>query len=77
MAFEKASATDGFKGILRVEKQPLVSTDFKGDTYSSILDVEETMVNDNMVKIVAWYDNEMGYSHRVVDLLEYMASKER
>ncbi len=75
LAFEKAAETAGFKGILRVEKQPLVSMDFKGDTYSSIVDAEETMVNDNMVKIIGWYDNEWGYSCRMADFAEFVGKK--
>jgi glyceraldehyde 3-phosphate dehydrogenase len=53
------------QGIFRVSDEPLVSMDFKGDSYSSILDSELTMVNGNMVKVVAWYDNEWAYSCRL------------
>jgi len=53
------------KGIFRVSDEPLVSMDYKGDSYSSILDSELTMVNGNLIKIVAWYDNEWGYSCRL------------
>ena len=74
-AFEKAAATKGFKGILRVEKEPLVSTDFKGDTYSAIVDAEETMVKDNMVKVLGWYDNEWGYSTRLAEFAEFVGKK--
>jgi glyceraldehyde 3-phosphate dehydrogenase len=74
-AFRKAAATKGFKGILRVEDEPLVSTDFKGDTYSAILDSGETMVNGNMVKVVGWYDNEWGYSCRLADFAEFVGKK--
>jgi glyceraldehyde 3-phosphate dehydrogenase len=74
-AFKKAAATAGFKEILRVEEQPLVSTDFKGDTYSSIVDAEETMVNENMVKVIGWYDNEWGYSCRMADFAEFVGKK--
>ena len=73
--FRKAAATKGFKGILRVEEEPLVSMDFKGDTYSSIVDAEETMVKDNMVKIIGWYDNEWGYSCRLADFAEFVGKK--
>jgi len=74
-AFVKAAASKNFKGILRVEEQPLVSMDFKGDTYSSIVDAEETMVNGNMVKVIGWYDNEWGYSCRLADFAEFVGKK--
>ncbi|MFA6190153.1 MAG: type I glyceraldehyde-3-phosphate dehydrogenase [Candidatus Staskawiczbacteria bacterium] len=74
-AFKKAASSENFKGILRVEEEPLVSADFKGDTYSSIVDAEETMVNENMIKIVAWYDNEWGYSCRMADFAEFIGTK--
>ncbi|MGD0576880.1 MAG: type I glyceraldehyde-3-phosphate dehydrogenase [Candidatus Staskawiczbacteria bacterium] len=73
--FKKAAATKNFQGILRVEDEPLVSMDFKGDTYSAIVDEEETMVNDNMVKVVGWYDNEWGYSCRLADFAEFVGKK--
>ena len=58
------------------EESPLVSMDFKGDAHSSIVDVEFTQVlRDNMAKVVAWYDNEWGYSCRVRDLINLMAAK--
>ncbi len=61
--------------VLRVEEEPLVSLDFKGDEYSSIIDAENTMVmGGNLVKVLAWYDNEWTYSLRVADLANYMAS---
>ena len=74
-AFEKAAASKGFKGILRVENEPLVSMDFKGDSYSSIVDSEQTMVKDNMVKIIGWYDNEWGYSCRLAEFAEFIGKK--
>jgi len=74
-AFKKASASKNFKGILRVESQPLVSTDFKGDSYSAIFDAEETMVKDNLVKIIGWYDNEWGYSCRLAEFAEFIGKK--
>ncbi len=74
-ALKKASEGD-LKGILRYMDIPLVSKDFNGDNHSSILDAEMTMVIDkNLVKILSWYDNEWGYSSRVVDLIEYLISK--
>ena len=64
------------KGILAYTEDPLVSRDFNGNANSSIVDGLSTMVIDgNMVKVVAWYDNEWGYSCRVVDLVAYIAGK--
>jgi glyceraldehyde 3-phosphate dehydrogenase len=58
------------------EKAGLVSTDFKGNPHSSIIDMEFTQVlQGNMAKVVAWYDNEWGYSCRVADLANYIAQK--
>ncbi|MBI2264468.1 MAG: type I glyceraldehyde-3-phosphate dehydrogenase [Armatimonadetes bacterium] len=74
-AFREASAGK-LKNILRVSDEPLVSMDFKGDDFSSIVDGPSTMAMGNLVKIVAWYDNEWGYSCRVADLVSYMV-KER
>ncbi|MEK9629005.1 MAG: type I glyceraldehyde-3-phosphate dehydrogenase [Nitrospinota bacterium] len=73
--FQKA-ADQELKNILRVEEKPLVSIDYNGDPYSSIVDSPSTKVmEDNMVKVLAWYDNEWGYSNRVKDLLKFVASK--
>lgn len=72
-AFRKAAEGE-LKGILGVSDIPLVSTDFNGDPRSSIVDTDLTMViGDNLVKVVAWYDNEWGYSLRLVDLAAYIA----
>eukprot|EP00188_Purpureofilum_apyrenoidigerum_P002298 Plantae.Rhodophyta-Purpureofilum_apyrenoidigerum.ctg24155.p1 GENE.Plantae.Rhodophyta-Purpureofilum_apyrenoidigerum.ctg24155~~Plantae.Rhodophyta-Purpureofilum_apyrenoidigerum.ctg24155.p1 ORF type:complete len:412 (+),score=91.11 Plantae.Rhodophyta-Purpureofilum_apyrenoidigerum.ctg24155:35-1270(+) len=74
-AFLKASQGK-LKGILKYTDEPLVSCDFKGTDESSIIDSSLTMVmGDDMIKVVAWYDNEWGYSQRVVDLGEIMAQK--
>lgn len=73
--FKKAAAEKNYKGILRVEDEPLVSTDFKGDTYSAIVDAEETMVKDNLIKIIGWYDNEWGYSCRLAEFAEFVGKK--
>jgi len=72
-AFKKAA--ESMKGILRVEEDELVSMDFKGDPHSSIIDVHETMVNGDMVKVVAWYDNEWGYSCRLAEFTNFVAEK--
>ena len=71
------AAADGpMKGILGVEDQPLVSMDFKGDNRSSIVDGLSTMVlGGTMVKVIAWYDNEWGYSCRVADLVKFVAER--
>ncbi len=72
--FKNFSEKD-MKGILGYSEEPLVSVDYKGDSRSSIIDGLSTMViADNMVKIEAWYDNEWGYSTRVIDLLNFIAS---
>ncbi len=74
-AFEEAEAGP-MKGILGVEHRELVSMDFKGDTRSCIVDAPAcAVIGGNMVKVVAWYDNEWGYSCRVADLINYMAAK--
>jgi glyceraldehyde 3-phosphate dehydrogenase len=66
-ALKKASE-ESLKGILGYSEIPLVSTDYNGSTYSSIVDAPTTYVVDEMVKVLSWYDNEMGYSSRMVDL---------
>ena len=71
-AIKKASETV-FKGILGYTEEPLVSMDFRGDERSSIEDGLSTMVMENkMVKILSWYDNEWGYSNRLADLVSYV-----
>ena len=71
------AAADGhMQGLLGYTEEPLVSMDFKGDERSSIVDAASTMVaGENLLKIVAWYDNEWGYSCRVADLAKYMADR--
>ncbi|MGI6149038.1 MAG: type I glyceraldehyde-3-phosphate dehydrogenase [Firmicutes bacterium] len=72
----REAAEGPMKGILGVEDRELVSIDFKGDNRSSIVDAPLTNVMDgNLAKVVSWYDNEWGYSLRVVDLIRYMAAK--
>ena len=56
-------------------EDPIVSTDIMGDSHSSIFDATETKVIGNLVKVLSWYDNEWGYSNRLVDLTELVASK--
>jgi glyceraldehyde 3-phosphate dehydrogenase len=68
-AFKAASESDAMRGILGYTEEPLVSSDFRGDPRSAIIDAESTMViGDTMVKVIAWYDNEWGYSCRIADL---------
>jgi len=70
------AADNELKGIMSCEEEQLVSVDFKGNSNSSIIDLEFTQVlKDNMAKIVAWYDNEWGYSCRVADLAAYMVEQ--
>ncbi|WP_079527080.1 type I glyceraldehyde-3-phosphate dehydrogenase [Halobacillus hunanensis] len=72
----KEEAEGNLKGILDYSDEPLVSTDYNGNTHSSIIDGLSTLIlEDNMVKIVSWYDNETGYSNRCVDLAVYLKSK--
>ena len=72
----RAAAAGSMKGILGVSDEPLVSSDFRGDTRSSIIDSACTMVlGGNFVKVIAWYDNEWGYSCRVADLVKIIAER--
>jgi len=72
----KAASEGKLKGIMGYEDEELVSSDFIGDTRSSIFDVKAGIsLNNNFVKLVSWYDNEWGYSNRVVDLISYISTK--
>lgn len=71
----KEASENELKGILGFSEEPLVSSDYVGDPRSSIVDGLSTMVIDDMVKIVSWYDNEWGYSRRVIDLASLVAKK--
>jgi glyceraldehyde 3-phosphate dehydrogenase (phosphorylating) len=72
----KKAADGPLRGILQYSEEPLVSVDFRGNSHSSILDAAYTSVLDgNMVKLLSWYDNEWGYSCRVVDLINYVAEQ--
>jgi len=68
----EAAAEGPLRGILGLEPRPLVSQDYVGDSRSSVVDVSLTRVSGNLVRLVAWYDNERGYTARLADLLGYM-----
>ena len=74
-AYREAAQGAGMKGILQYTEDPIVSTDIIGNAHSCIIDGLSTMANGNMVKVLGWYDNEWGYSNRLVDLTELVASK--
>jgi len=72
----REAAEGKLNGILGFSEEPLISMDFRGDERSSIVDALSTMVmGDNLVKVVAWYDNEWGYSNRLADLTKYVADR--
>jgi glyceraldehyde 3-phosphate dehydrogenase len=72
----RAAADGPMRGLLGYTEEPLVSMDFKGDERSSIVDAQSTLVTgDNLLKVIAWYDNEWGYSCRVADLASFMAER--
>jgi glyceraldehyde 3-phosphate dehydrogenase len=74
-AFAKAARSGPLKGIIRYSDDPLVSTDIVGDPHSCIFDSELTMSLGRLVKVYGWYDNEWGYSNRLVDIVTYAGSK--
>lgn len=69
-AFKQASQSKAFKGIIAYTEDPLVSSDVIGNSHSAVVDALSTQVDGNLVKVLAWYDNEFGYSNRVVDVLQ-------
>lgn len=73
-AFKKASITS-LKGIMAYTEDPIVSVDIIGNTHSCVFDAQLTSVIDNLVKIVGWYDNEIGYSSRLIDLIIFISKK--
>lgn len=73
-AFKNASKNK-YKGILEYTEDPIVSIDIVGNTHSCIFDAQMTSVIGDMVKIIGWYDNETGYSSRIIDLIRYLSSK--
>jgi glyceraldehyde 3-phosphate dehydrogenase len=74
-AYREASQSARMRGILYYTEDPIVSSDIVGDAHSCVFDSLSTMTNGNMVKVLGWYDNEWGYSNRLVDLTELVASK--
>jgi len=74
MAFKKAAATH-LNGILDYTEDPIVSVDIIGNPNSCVFDAQLTSVIDKMVKIVGWYDNEIGYSSRIIDLITFISKK--
>jgi glyceraldehyde 3-phosphate dehydrogenase len=74
-AYREAAASSSLKGYLEYSEDPLVSSDIVGNPSSVIFDSDQTMTNGNMVKVLGWYDNEWGYSNRLVDLAEIVAAK--
>lgn len=73
----KEAAEGALKGILGYTEEAVVSSDFIGDTHSSIFDAEAGIsLNNQFVKLISWYDNEYGYSNRVVDLIKFCATKD-
>jgi len=74
-AFKKASLQKEMDGFLRIEDAQLVSSDYSGNSFSAVVDSSLTMVKDNIVKVVAWYDNEWAYSCRLGEFAEYIGKK--
>jgi len=73
--FKKASGKDSMQGILGIEDTPLVSSDYIGNSFSSVVDALSTKVNGNMVKVLSWYDNEYAYACRMVEFAEYIGKR--
>jgi len=74
-AYREAAAEGRLNGILEYTEDPIVSSDIQLNAHSSIFDSELTNVSGNLVKVSSWYDNEWGYSNRLVDLTEYVAER--
>ena len=73
----KAAAEGPMSGVLGYTEDPVVSSDFLGDPHSSIFDATAGMeLNDQFFKVVSWYDNEAGYAHRCLDMLQMMAARD-
>ncbi|HCU24853.1 MAG TPA: type I glyceraldehyde-3-phosphate dehydrogenase, partial [Deltaproteobacteria bacterium] len=74
--FQEAAAAGPLKGILNYSAEPLVSTDYNGVLFSSIIDALSTkVIEGNLVKVMSWYDNESGFSRRMIDLAKYIGER--
>lgn len=73
--FKRAASEKNFKGILAVDENELVSSDFKGNSHSAVVDLPQTMVQGNLVKVMGWYDNEWGYSCRLAEFAEFVGKR--
>ena len=73
-AFVEASSDSSYHGYMKYTDEPLVSADIVGDDASCIFSARDTMAMDRTVKVLGWYDNESGYSHRLVDLVEFVGN---
>jgi glyceraldehyde 3-phosphate dehydrogenase len=71
----KKAAAGALKGILAATEEPLVSSDYNGDLHSATVDLKSTMVSGDLVKVIAWYDNERGYAQRLFDLTKFVGEK--
>ncbi|MGH2830409.1 MAG: type I glyceraldehyde-3-phosphate dehydrogenase, partial [Actinomycetota bacterium] len=74
-AFQAAASSGPLKGLLQYTEDPIVSGDVIGNPHSCVFDALSTMAIGNLVKVIGWYDNEWGYSNRLVDLVAHLASK--
>jgi glyceraldehyde 3-phosphate dehydrogenase len=72
LAFKDAAGTESMKGILQYTEEPIVSADIVGNAHSSVFDAGGTYKQDNLIKVLSWYDNEWGYSSRLFDLVGYI-----
>jgi glyceraldehyde 3-phosphate dehydrogenase len=74
-AFRAASNDTSYRGVLEYSDEPLVSADIVGNPSSCIFSALDTMANGRLVKVLGWYDNEWGFSNRLIDLVEFVGSK--
>ncbi len=74
-AYRQAATSGSLSGVLRYTEDPIVSSDIVGDPHSCVFDAGSTMANGNMAKVVGWYDNEWGFSNRLVELIDHVGSK--
>jgi glyceraldehyde 3-phosphate dehydrogenase len=74
-AFAEAANNKSFRGVLEYSEEPLVSADIVGNPASCIFSAMDTMANGNLAKVLGWYDNEWGYSNRLVDLVTFVSAK--